>query len=209
MTALQAATDLSQFEWFDKVSLKFIVRLAINVLSVTILIGWIYYKNYRKSDLFLTFFGFNLIIFFITYLLNKVEMSLGAAFGLFAVFSILRFRTEGISTKDMTYLFLVIALGLINAISKGSWDDLTIMNTILVAGIGILESGILIKKEVSKMVIYDKIELITPERKADLIADLSSRTGMPIHRVEFQEYDFLKDAAQITIYYYEDKINRQ
>jgi hypothetical protein len=133
-------------------------------------------------------------------------MSLGAAFGLFAVFSILRFRTEGISTKDMTYLFLVIALGLINAISKGSWDDLLVMNLILLIGIFLLESSFIIKKEVSRLVTYDKIDLISPSKRKEMIEDLSNRTGLPIHRVEVQEYDFIKDATHVFIYYYEDKI---
>jgi hypothetical protein len=191
------------FQWFDKISLNFIYRLLVDLVAVFILIRLIYFKNYKKTDLFLTFFGFNLIIFMITYLLNKVEMSLGAAFGLFAVFSMLRYRTEGISAKDMTYLFIVIALGLINAVSKGSWDDLAVLSGIIILVTALLESGWLVEKEYSKIVHYDNIDLITLDKQELLINDLKTRTGLNINRVEISEIDFLKDAATLTIYYHQ------
>ena len=198
-----AETVETSFQWFDKVTLKFLTRFAINILSVFILIRFIYYKNYRRTDLFLTYFGFNVIIFFITYLLNKVDMSMGAAFGLFAVFSMLRYRTEGISTKDMTYLFLVIAIGLITAVSKGSWDDLSIMCILLLVSIALLEGPWLIKKEMKMQLTYDKIDLIHTNKYEELIADLNNRLGLPVHRVEINEIDMIKDAAIITLYYYQ------
>lgn len=185
----------------DSENQKFISRFLIDIVSVLILIRLIYYTNYRRTDLFLTFFGFNIIIFLITYLLNKVEMSMGAAFGLFAIFSMLRYRTEGISAKDMTYLFIVIALGLITAISIGDWKQLAIASGILLALTYGLESGFLIKKELSKNIIYDRIDLILPEKRQELLSDLSIRTGLNVMRVDIQEYDFIKDATKITIYY--------
>jgi hypothetical protein len=191
------------FQWFDKISLNFIYRLVVDLVAVFILVRLIYFKNYKKTDLFLTFFGFNLIIFMITYLLNKVEMSLGAAFGLFAVFSMLRYRTEGISAKDMTYLFIVIALGLINAVSKGSWDELAVLSGIIILVTALLESGWLVEKEYSKIVHYDNIDLITLDKQELLINDLKTRTGLNINRVEISEIDFLKDAATLTIYYHQ------
>src|ERR1043165_2072258 len=108
----------SNIEFFDKLSDKFFWRLLIDLLSITVLVRFIYFRIYRKKDYLFTFYLFNIIIYIITYLLNKVDLSMGAAFGLFAVFSMLRYRTEGITIKDMTYLFLVIAIGLINAIIK-------------------------------------------------------------------------------------------
>ncbi len=199
---LKELTD--QLQWFDKVSVKLLVRLVIDLLSLTALVRFIYYPNYRRADLFLTFFVFNLVIFMITYLLNKVEMSMGAAFGLFAVFSILRYRTEGISAKDMTYLFLSIAIGLISAISKGGWDDLAVFMIIILLTTFLLESGWLIRKEFSKNVNYENINLISPDKNSELLADLRTRTGLNIHRVEISEIDFLKDCAVMTIYYYTD-----
>lgn len=153
----------ASFELFDKLSSKFFIRLFIDLVSVFVLIRLIFYKNYKKADQYLTFFAFNLVIFLITYLLNKVEMSMGAAFGLFAVFSMLRYRTESISTKDMTYLFLVIAIGLLSAISKGGWDELALLNSIILIATFLLESNWLIKKEFTKNIVYDNINLITPK----------------------------------------------
>ncbi|HLO45967.1 MAG TPA: DUF4956 domain-containing protein [Leadbetterella sp.] len=200
----ELVSDTETFQWFDKVSFKFLSRFLVDIVAVLILVRFIYFRHYRRTDLFLTFFGFNIIIFLITYLLNKVEMSMGAAFGLFAVFSMLRYRTENISAKDMTYLFIVIALGLITAISKGSWDDLAIMCLILLALTALLEGGWLMKKENTKIITYDKIQLITPDKREELLLDLKQRTGLNIHRVNIHEIDFLKDATQITIFYYEN-----
>ncbi len=199
LQTVQAAS----FELFEKLSSKFFIRLFIDLVSVFVLIRLIFYKNYKKADQYLTFFAFNLVIFLITYLLNKVEMSMGAAFGLFAVFSMLRYRTESISTKDMTYLFLVIAIGLLSAISKGGWDELALLNSIILVATFLLESNWLIKKEFTKNIIYDNINLITPEKRTELLADLKKRTGFNVHRVEIQEIDFLKDATRMTIYFYE------
>lgn len=199
LQTVQAAS----FELFDKLSSKFFIRLFIDLASVFVLIRLIFYKNYKKADQYLTFFAFNLVIFLITYLLNKVEMSMGAAFGLFAVFSMLRYRTESISTKDMTYLFLVIAIGLLSAISKGGWDELALLNGIILTATFLLESNWLIKKEFTKNIVYDNINLITPEKRSELLTDLKKRTGFNVHRVEIQEIDFLKDATRMTIYFYE------
>jgi len=202
MILLQELISIDQFQLFDKLSTKLFLRLCVDLTAIFILIRFIYFPNYKRTDLFLTFFVFNLIIFLITYLLNKVEMSMGAAFGLFAVFSMLRYRTEGISAKDMTYLFLVIAIGLIAAISKGSWTDLAIFAFIILGVTHLLESGWLIKKEYSKLVSYENIKLVAPEYHEALLADLKARTGLNVHRIEIQEFDFLKDAAIMTIYYY-------
>jgi hypothetical protein len=193
----------TSFELFDKLSSKFFIRLFIDLASVFVLIRLIFYRNYKKADYYLTFFAFNLVIFLITYLLNKVEMSMGAAFGLFAVFSMLRYRTESISTKDMTYLFLVIAIGLLSAISKGGWDELALLNGIILTATFLLESNWLIKKEFTKMIHYDNINLITPEKRPELLEDLKKRTGFNIHRVEIQEIDFLKDGTRMIVYFYE------
>ena len=199
---LQTAQTAS-FELFDKLSGKFFIRLFIDLASVFVLIRLIFYRNYKKADQYLTFFAFNLVIFLITYLLNKVEMSMGAAFGLFAVFSMLRYRTESISTKDMTYLFLVIAIGLLSAISKGGWDELALLNSIILLLTFLLESNWLIKKEFTKMIYYDKVDLIIPEKRTELLEDLKKRTGFNVHRVEIQEIDFLKDGTRMIVYYYE------
>ncbi len=206
MELLQAVNEETvgvTFDLFEKLSAKFFSRLFIDFVSVFILIRFIYYPIYKNREFFFTFFIFNLIIFLITFLLNKVEMSMGAAFGLFAVFSMLRYRTEGISMKDMTYLFLVIAMGLITAISKGNWDELSLLNAIILVFTYLLESNVLLKKEASKTIQYENIEMIKPEFREQLILDLESRTGIKINRISINKVDFLKDTAVIRIYYYE------
>ena len=198
-----ASTTVETFSLFEKLSPKFFMRLAVNFISMLVLVRLIYFPTHKSREFFFTFFIFNLVIFLITFLLNKVEMSLGAAFGLFAVFTMLRYRTEGISFKDMTYLFLVIAIGLINAVGKGGWDELLLINFIILTFTYLLESNMLMKRENSKIIEYDDIELIKPERRAELMQDLEARTGIKINRIHISEVNFLRDTAVITIYYYE------
>jgi hypothetical protein len=192
---------LSKFSW----------RLIIDLFSVFVLVRFVYFPIYKHRELFFTFFIFNLIIFLICFLLNKVELSMGAAFGLFAVFSMLRYRTEDISIKDMTYLFLVIAMGLIAAVTKikdtndlYEYIFLAIVNAIIILITYLLESNVLMKKEFVKIINYENINLVQSNREAELIADISARTGINVHRISIQKIDFLRDAAQIKIYYYEN-----
>ena len=131
---------------FDKLSKKFFIRLAIDLSSVIILIRFIYFQVYKTKDLFFTYIIFNLIIFLISFSLNKAELSMGAAFGLFAVFSMLRYRTEDISIKDMSYLFLSIALGVLNAVTKGGWEELSTISAIILLITWLLESNWLMKR---------------------------------------------------------------
>lgn len=199
----QKTDDFFAFE-VDKLSEKFFTRLIINFLSVFILVRFIYFLNYRKKELFFTFFVFNFIIFLISFFLNKVDMGIGAAFGLFAVFAMLRYRTENISARDMTYLFMVIAIGLITAISKVSAIELVILNGMaLLLTLG-LEGGFFLKKESTKLIQYENIEMIKPENFPVLISDLKKRTGLNVHRIELDKVDFLKDTALIKLYYYEE-----
>jgi hypothetical protein len=136
---------------------------------------------------------------------------MGAAFGLFAVFSMLRYRTEDISIKDMTYLFLVIAIGLIAAVTKikdtsdlYEYLFLGIINAIIITTTYLLESNVLMKKEHAKVITYENIMLINAEREDELKEDIKQRTGLTVHRLSIQKIDFLRDAAQIKIYYYEN-----
>jgi len=210
---LQSVNDVGALpgtEELQKMSSKFGWRLLIDFTSVFILVRFIYYPLYKHRELFFTFFIFNLIIFLISFLLNKVELSMGAAFGLFAVFSMLRYRTEDISIKDMTYLFLSIAIGLISAVTKVKDTEDYLENIFLCTICGttlfitwLLESRVLMKKEMAKLVIYENIELIKEERKEEMLADIRNRTGINVHRFSIQKIDFLRDSAQIKIYYYD------
>lgn len=205
MLLLQVDPDITEtgFQLFNKLSEKFFLRLAVDLAAVFVLIRFVYFPIYRSREYIFTFFIFNLIIFLITFLLNKVEMSMGAAFGLFAVFSMLRYRTEDISIKDMTYMFLVIAMGLINAVTKGSWDEITLISAIIIIITYLLESNVLMKKEISKVVLYENIEMIKPENRHLLIADLEQRLGVKINQVTIGKIDFLRDSAQVQVHYYE------
>ena len=206
MDLLQIANEevlSSSVDIFDKLSKKFFIRLAIDLTSVIVLIRFIYFQVYKTKDLFFTYILFNLVIFLLSFSLNKAELSMGAAFGLFAVFSMLRYRTEDISIKDMSYLFLSIALGVLNAVTKGGWEELCTISAIILLITWLLESSWLMKKESSKVIFYDQIELIPTENHEQLMADIRLRTGIPVHRVLVQKIDFLRDSAQIRIYYYE------
>ena len=190
-------------ELFNRLPIKFFLRMAINFIAVLILFRFVYYRIYKNRENVFTFFIFNTIIFLITYLLNRVEMSMGAAFGLFAVFSMLRYRTENISTKDMSYMFLAISLGLINAISKGGWDEFVLINSVIILITYVLESSLLLKKDCTKTIVYDSIELIKPECRSQLIADLELRLGRKIHSISLGDMDFLRDSVIIKVSYYE------
>lgn len=198
----QAATDLLMSkDGSTLLGASFAISLAIDLLCVAALTGLIYYRHYRRSDLFLTFFSFNLVIFLLAYSLNRVELTMGAAFGLFAVFSMLRYRTEDISAKDMTYMFLVIALGLLMALTGGNPLELVAIGAMILLPPFVLESNWLVRRELTQEVWYDKLELVAPEFRLALMSDLRERTGLNIHRVDVKQIDFLRDAARLTLYH--------
>jgi hypothetical protein len=181
---------------------RFFISLAIDIASVLIIILLIYYPNYKKMDTIFTFILFNVVIFLLTFVLNKVKISMGAAFGLFAVFSMLRYRTAGIGMKDMTYLFIFIAIGLISGIQL-EYYVLGIICGIILLIVFILDCNFILKREMSKTIQFEKIEMVKPERHKELIQLLSDRTGLKIHRIVINKLDYLKDTASIRIYYYE------
>ncbi len=181
---------------------RFFITLAMDIAIIMLLILVIYYPNYRKMDTIFTFIVFNVMIFLLTFVLNKVKISMGAAFGLFAVFSMLRYRTEGIGMKDMTYLFIFIAIGLIAGIQL-DYLVLGVIFIIIFVITLILDSNIFMKRELSQNIEFEKIELIKPELKEQLIAELKSRTGLNIHRVTIRKISYLKDTAVIRIFYYD------
>lgn len=169
---------------------------------MVVLIRLIYFRVYRKSDYFFTFFMFNTTIYIITFLLNsETGFSMGAAFGLFAIFSMLRYRTEDISARDMTYLFLVITLGLISSVNQGNVLEIIIINGMILGLAFMLDGGILLHTERMQLVQYEKIELIRPENREQLIADLRERTGLQIKKISIDRIDFLRDTALIKVYY--------
>ena len=185
---------------------KLITKTVFNLVIITTIIRYIYYPVTKNKDYLFTYFLISLTVFLLCVLLDSVKLQLGFALGLFAIFGIIRYRTDPIPIKEMTYLFLVIGVSVVNALAnkKISHAELIFANLMIVFVTFGMERIWLLKGELRKNVIYEKIELIVPERREELIADLKERTGIDIIRVEIRRIDFLKDTANIRIFYYED-----
>ena len=189
--------------------IKFSARFIIDLISVFILIRFIYFKVNKHRELFFTYFVFNVIIFLMCFFLNKVKLSMGAAFGLFAVFSMIRYKTEDLSIKDMSYLFLVIAIGLMTAVIKLE-DIAYYYEFIIIISINgfillltyLLESNVLMRSEYTQNITYENLELIKLEKRAELIIDLELKTGLKINRISIGKIDFSKQTATLKIYYF-------
>ncbi|HQQ97843.1 MAG TPA: DUF4956 domain-containing protein [Cyclobacteriaceae bacterium] len=182
----------------------FFTRLLINTIAMIVLVRVVYYHTYQKRDSFFTFFLLNFIVFLLSYMLEKTKAfdSMGSAFGLLAAFSLLRFRTDTITSKDMTYLFIVMTIGLTNSIMKGSVTEIVSLNAMIVAAVYLVDGNQLMKNQKSKTIDYPSLENIRPELHPKLIEDLKSRTGLDIRKITIEHIDFTKDRAQIRIFYY-------
>ncbi len=182
----------------------FLSRLLINTLSMIVLVRFVYFPTYHKRDTFFTFFLLNFIVFLLVYMLEVVKAfnTLGSAFGLLAAFSLLRFRTETITIKDMTYLFIIMAVGLINSIMKGSYVEIVSLNAMIVSAVYIVDGNKLMRIQKNRTIEYDKLDNIKPDRQPLLIADLRERTGLDIQKISIEHIDFGKGRVVIRIYYY-------
>jgi hypothetical protein len=188
-------------DWPD--FLKLISRLALDLGFASIIILGVYYRLYRGREFVFTYFIFNVITFCLCALLRKVPMELGFALGLFAVFGILRYRTEEIRMRDLTYLFIVIGLGILNAVAnkKISLMELVAVNAAIASVTAILELTAASRSHGSTPMLYDNLALLRPGKRAELLADLSARTGFDVIRVQVHRVDLLRDAAEVTVYY--------
>jgi len=186
---------------------ELVFRFGINLLFSFIVIRSLYYPLTKRKDYLFTYFLLNIVIFFVCSLLNSVKLSMGFAFGLFAIFGILRYRTESLPIKEMTYLFTIIAIAIINALAnkKISYAELAFTNVVIVSAVFLIEKAWFLTHETSQSVLYDQIEMIKPENHAALIEDLKERTGLEIHRIKVGKIDFLKDVADIKVYYYQNQ----
>lgn len=182
----------------------FIVRSAIDFIAVALLVGFIYYPKHRNKDFIFTFILFNVVNFMICCLLGAVKIKIGFAFGLFAMFSIIRYRTIAISIKDMGYFFVCVAMGMLNSLAfvDDNYTILIICNIVILFLTFILERLNFLKNENAKEIVYDKVELIKPEYREQLLYDLNERTGLNIHRIEVISIDYLKDTALLKAFYY-------
>ncbi|MAJ12477.1 MAG: DUF4956 domain-containing protein [Flavobacteriales bacterium] len=185
---------------------KLIVKAAFNLAMILVIVRYIYYPITKNKDYLFTYLLISLTVFLLCILLDSVKIELAFALGLFAIFGIIRYRTDPIPIKEMTYLFLVIGVSVINALAnkKISYSELVFANFLIIAVTFGLERIWLLRHETRKNVIYERIDLIGPEKRDELIKDLKDRTGIDVVRVEIRRIDFLKDIAYLRIFYYEN-----
>ena len=188
-------------------TIELCIRLAINVLASIILVRFIYYTTHKNKDFLFTFALFNLLIFLICALLSTATIQMGFAFGLFAIFSFIRYRTVTVPIKEMGYLFASLSIGIINALAvPGKWFSIIIVcNILIILFTLVLDKFMNLTHENMKEVVYERIDLIVPERREEMMADLKLRTGLPIHKIEIRGINFLRDTANIVVFYYADE----
>lgn len=181
----------------------FLLGFGLNLLVALVLVRFIYYPSTYDKRYVFTFLAFNTIIFLVVSMLSKLELGIGVGFGLFAVFSILRYRTDPIPVREMTYLFVIAALPVMNsaALSGGIWPQIIIANLAVLIMLMVLEKGWGFRYEGYKRITYEKIELIHPDHRAELISDLENRTGIKIKRINIGKINFLRDTVDLKVYY--------
>jgi hypothetical protein len=181
----------------------FLARYALNLFFTFLVIRFIYYPKYRNKDFVFTFFLFNSILFVLCFLLAEADLKFGFAFGLFAMFSMFRYRTVTVPIGEMGYFFLVVTLGIVNSIaSLANYEMLVIANGVLVFLTFVLGRWLNLTHENHQIIWYDNLELIKPAQRTALLADLSERTGLQIHNIQVIKVDYQKGAAQLNVYYF-------
>ena len=189
---------------------------VLNLMIALLIVRFIYYPVTQDRRYVLTFVTFSAITYFVLGLLTSVELSIGVGFGLFAIFSVLRYRTDEIPAREMTYLFVFIALAIMNSVMMGQASEavqneevrllffrILFSNGLVIAVLYCLERGWGFQFEESKRITYDRIELVSPERRDELIEDLKARTGLAISEVEVRRIDLLRDIAELRVTYSE------
>lgn len=188
--------------------INLIVGAGLNLLVALVIVRFVYYPGTHNRSYVFTFLAFNTVIFFVLGLLTSVSLSVGVGFGLFAIFSVLRYRTEEIPIREMTYLFVIIALPVMNSVlvSTGDFAKLVVANGVVIAVLYVLEKGWGFRFEATKKITYERIDLITPANSEALAADLRQRTGLPIKRVAVGRVDFSRDTAEVVVTYDEPRV---
>jgi len=204
---LKKAITPNSITWFSEDFYGLLIRLGINLFFLTLLIRVLYYTKTRRKDYLFTYYLIGTITFFLCFGLMQMDIDTGMGLGLFAIFGIIRYRTDAIEIKEMTYLFMVIGISVVNALASNelSISEVGVINVTVVLLTYILENIWLMKHETRKTINYERIDLIKPEKHDLLKADLEKRTGLTINRVEVGKIDFLNDTAMVRIYYYADE----
>ena len=189
--------------WIDVPSLsQMMFRFVLNTFFVFILIQFFYYRKSRRLDYYFTFILISISIFFLIYLLGGVKIKVGMALGLFAIFGIIRYRTETVPVREMTYIFIIISLSVINAIAVDlSYAEILVTNLVYVLSVWFVESFRGLRHVASKLILYDRVDNIQPHQRAELIEDLRQRTGLNIIRVEVGAINFMQDTVMLKVYY--------
>lgn len=182
---------------------NFMLSFGFNFLVALLVVRFIYYPSTHNKRYVFTFLAFNTVIYFVLSFMNSIEIGIGVGFGLFAIFSILRYRTDPIPIREMTYMFIIAALPVMNSASSNGdvWPQLILANIVILIIMLVLEKEWGFHYEASKRIVYEKIELIRPDRRAELLADLELRTGLKIKRIIIGKVDFLRDIANLKVYY--------
>jgi len=208
--SIDAVQEIAQaslgFKWCDPAGVaEMLLRFGFFMVVLWFIVYFLYYRKTHRRDYFFTLVLLSVSIFFLIYLLGSVKVKIGFALGLFAIFGVLRYRTETIPVREMSYMFGVISLSVINALADSlSFVELLLPNVAIAVLIWLFETFVLRKNLASKLILYDRIELITPERRAELLEDLTKRTGLKITKLNIGSVDFLKDTAIIKIEYESD-----
>jgi hypothetical protein len=182
---------------------SFLLNFAFNFIIALLVVRFIYYPSTHNKHYVFTFLAFNTIIYFVLYFMSSIEIGIGVGFGLFAIFSILRYRTDPMPIREMTYLFIIAALPVMNSIgvSGTAWQQLMAANLAVLAIMWVLEREWGFHYESTRRIVYEKIELIRPDRREELVADLEARTGVKIKQIIIGKVNFMRDTANLTIYY--------
>lgn len=182
---------------------ELLLRFAMNTIFLFIIIHYMYARTSSRKDYYFSYLAIGVIVFLLSFLLNNVKLELGFALGLFAIFGIIRYRTDTIPIKEMTYLFIIIGVSVINALAnkKVSYAELIFTNMAIILGLWILEKRLALKQELPVKLIYEKIENIHKMSEEVMLKDLSDRTGIIISRYVITKIDFLRDVAEIDLYY--------
>lgn len=196
-------TDFLGVPLFDATSLwTLLLRFVFNFLVCWIIIRFFYYKKSQRRDYYFTFMMFAVVIFLIITLMENMKMNVAYALGLFAIFGMIRYRTETLRIREMTYLFVVMGVSIINGQAlTTSYAELLLTNLLVILAIWVFEGSKHMKQLSEKVILYDKIDLVHRDREAALKADLEARTGIAIEKMEVGHIDYLRDTAYIKIWY--------
>ncbi len=203
LNEIMSENDIFGFPIIQKESLLSLgIMFLFNLIVCWIIVHFLYYRRTRRKDHYFTFMLFSTTVFLLMALLNNVNVGIGFAMGLFAIFGMIRYRTEPLKIREMTYLFVTIGISVINGLAMShGWINLLVINILFIVVIIVFDYILNLKRIATKIVLYEKINLVKHGKEEELIADLKERTGLDIQRVEVGHIDFLRDVAYVKIYY--------